>query len=148
MRIVVALLFGFGAGFGALYATFTPGIFANTMMTSGPNRMSIRLAEGTRVDLEPESKVEIVQSTAQLVRLKLHFGRGTFEVNRVIGRQLSLVNDSTEINVSDARFIVESGTRASVWVERGIVEVREATNAVRLSAGDAWPSVVLRASER
>ncbi len=111
--------------------------------------MRVALEEGTTIDVEPESRVELASATGDDVAVSLDRGRAHFDVARRPSRAFRVQARTTrgedvEVRVVGTAFTVahDDDGSVSVEVERGIVEVRSGDELVRLTAGGSWRSHV------
>jgi transmembrane sensor len=111
--------------------------------------LSVALVDGSRLTLDPNSRVEVGDRTASAVRLVLARGRIGCDVTHRPHRSFVVVADGVEVHVVGTRFSVStehSGgtTRVEVRVERGVVEVRgtgSSDGIARVEAGRSWSQV-------
>lgn len=111
--------------------------------------LSVALVDGSRLTLDPNSRVEVGDRTAAAVRLVLARGRIGCDVTHRPHRSFVVVADGVEVRVVGTRFSVSTEhngdtTRVEVRVERGVVEVQGAGRAggvTRVEAGRSWSRV-------
>lgn len=102
------------------------------------------LEEGSTVVVAEATSGELEAVSADEVRVRLDRGVMRFDVAKKPGRRFSVVAGRVEVRVVGTRFVVRREQRASVSVERGVVEVWvEGTKRAVLEAGDTWEEPAL-----
>lgn len=97
------------------------------------------LEEGSSIVTAPQTSLQLVRADATDVRLVVERGEATFDVARIPQRRFVVQADSVEVLVVGTRFTVQRQEReVRVTVERGVVEVRDGAQRVRLTAGQTW----------
>jgi transmembrane sensor len=103
----------------------------------------VALGDGSRIELEPQSRLHVVDGRASHVRLDLERGGARFDVTHVSGRVFEVSAGGLEVEVVGTRFGVRVGkdrAHVEVWVDRGAVEVRRPDRhdpGRRLAAGES-----------
>jgi transmembrane sensor len=122
--------------------------------TSGTNSQLITLAEGSRVELSPDTRVEFSTVREQAVRVFLKRGEARFDVAHVAARTFTVVTRPVQITVRGTRFRVRISegpeARVTVSVDQGRVEVQRSgsNEAVRqIGAGETWSMALAGATE-
>lgn len=106
-----------------------------------------RFADGSTAELGPASSLSLEKQASELVEVKLHAGRATFEVAKRPARQFVVKAHDVRVRVVGTRFTVnDTGGVVDVTVERGIVEVMRGGELVNLTAGQSWHSNVQTAA--
>jgi transmembrane sensor len=104
-----------------------------------PSERALDLSDGSRLEVAPQARLDVLQSTDSVLVLALRTGRVSFEVRPGGPRGWRIDCGGVEVEVVGTRFVIErSDEIVSVAVERGAVVVRgEAVpdHAVRLGAG-------------
>lgn len=130
----------------------TPSVWAGALVTSDDAPVNFTLTEGTLIELDPRSEVELLRSNARSVQVSLHAGSARFDVAKRRTRRFSVHAGEVEILVTGTQFRVKrspslGGERIRVDVDEGSVEVqRSGSPPVRLSVGENW-STFVRQSE-
>ncbi|HLV65175.1 MAG TPA: FecR domain-containing protein [Polyangiaceae bacterium] len=123
----------------------------NAALETAGDSLSVRLEDDSRIELSAHSRVELAESTANALRLRLERGAVRCDVTRHRDRHFIVVARGVEVRVLGTRFSVAIGDdRVDVAVERGSVEVRtpgSAGTTRRLLAGERW-SIDLDARKR
>jgi TolA-binding protein len=125
-----------------------PSVWEGSLVASDDAPVNFTLAEGTLIELEPRSEVELLHSSADAVKLSLKRGSARFDVAKRRSRRFSVKLGEVEVLVTGTQFRVRrtpahGGERVRVEVEEGSVEVRRAGEAkVRLTAGERWSTFV------
>jgi hypothetical protein len=126
----------------------TASVWAGSVVASDDAPVDFTLAEGTHIELEPRSQVQLLQSSSRSVQLALGGGSARFDVAKKRSRRFSVRSGPVEVLVTGTQFRVTraasaKGERVSVAVEEGTVEVhREGQEQVSLHAGDHWSTFV------
>lgn len=101
---------------------------------------AVRLSDGSRIEVEAEARVDVLESSARTVALALRRGRARFVVTPGGPRAWRVDCGGVTVEVVGTVFSVErEGARVSVAVERGSVLVRGddvPDHVQRLEAGD------------
>jgi transmembrane sensor len=113
---------------------------------SSADEVSVALADGSRIDLEPVSRVIVREGSALSVRLDVHKGGARFNVPHVAGRSFDVLAGGVKIRVIGTRFTVAvagapSGKRVTVSVQEGVIEAESAGEKTRVRAGETWSTV-------
>jgi transmembrane sensor len=118
---------------------------------------SVALADGSAIELAPETHLDLVEGKQESVKLKLEYGRVTCDVAKNPARAFSVVAGDVVVKVVGTRFSVSrSGERVEVEVQRGAVEVQTPSRRepLLLAAGQSYreepppPKPVVSAPER
>ncbi len=110
----------------------------------------MKLEDSSRIELAAQSRIELAESKADAVKLRLRRGSVRCDVTHREGRRFSVEALGIEVRVVGTLFnvaIADGERRVDVSVERGSVEVRALDDAGayrRISAGERW-SVALPA---
>ena len=113
--------------------------------TSQGAPLPVALADGSRLELRPGSKVSLLQERKRELRLEVLRGGARFEVRHDLGRRFQVTAAGVDVVVTGTAFTVElEGDQGSprVSVERGQVEIHARTDArllAHLHAGETWP---------
>jgi transmembrane sensor len=122
----------------------------STVIESGSTSFAMYLVEGSRIELEPRTRLETEASSGRDVVFSLHRGRAMFDVAVDADRQFMVLAGNVRVSVIGTRFSVaydpargETRAQAAVHVERGLVQVDTvAANGEReihrLGAGQSW----------
>lgn len=113
---------------------------------SSADEVSVALADGSRIDLEPVSRVIVREGSARSVRLDVHKGGARFDVPHVAGRSFDVLAGGVKIRVVGTRFTVSvagapAGKRVTVSVQEGVIEAESAGEKTRVRAGETWSTV-------
>jgi len=107
---------------------------------------SFLLADGSRVEADPEARVAVERIDEEEVRVEMGRGKAFFAVAKKKRRLFSVHAADVTIRVVGTRFsVARSGAKVNVEVEEGIVEVRHGDKISRLVANERWtnePAVV------
>jgi TolA-binding protein len=118
-------------------------------LESGADATSVTLVDGSKLTVEPGSRVDMGDRSASAVKLRLRRGRVACDVTHRPERSFLVTADGVEVRVVGTRFSVSTehgadGARVEVRVERGVVEVRGAGasgEVTRVEAGHSWSQV-------
>lgn len=150
VRLYVAVVVAVAAAVGLLFAwqrRLEPAATAwvGSSLETGADATSVTLTDGSKVEVQPGSRVDLGERSASAVRLELRRGRIACDVTHREGRSFVVAADGVEVRVVGTRFSVSTehgrdGNRVEVRVERGVVEVRPAggEHAERVAAGQSW----------
>lgn len=108
----------------------------------------LALPDGSQVESQPGTELEMTESSADRIRLDLRRGQAAFNVVPNPNRQFSVLLPTVEVRVVGTRFSItveeRDGThRTVVEVQGGVVEIRTLATAELLSrvrAGGRWSS--------
>lgn len=114
---------------------------AQAVLETKNDSTQVALADGSSIDLQPQSRLEMKHETKNSVELVLRRGKARFDVAHVEGRQFAVVAANVRVHVVGTKFDVgvdDQGVR--VVVQRGAVDVvvAGAATPVRLTAGQSW----------
>ena len=132
---------------------FVGSPFHRAALETAGDALVVDLHDGSRIELDARTRVEVVESIEENLSMRLRRGRVECDLVPQPGRRFTLFASSVEVRVTGTRFSVElapNGERVEVAVERGSVEVSwplAAEPKRRLAAGERW-SIDLRPSER
>jgi tetratricopeptide (TPR) repeat protein len=132
---------------------FVGSPFHQAALETAGDALVVDLHDGSRIELEARTRVEVVESAEENLSMRLRRGRVECDLVPKAGRRFTLFASSVEVRVTGTRFSVElapDGERVEVAVERGSVEVTwplAAEPKRRLAAGERW-SIDLTPSER
>jgi tetratricopeptide (TPR) repeat protein len=127
--------------------------FHQAALETAGDALVVDLHDGSRIELDARTRVEVVESVEENLSMRLRRGRVACDLVPTPGRRFTLFASSVEVRVTGTRFSVElapNGERVEVAVDRGSVEVSSPYSAEpkrRLAAGERW-SIDLRPSER
>jgi len=142
----LALAAGAAAGI-ALYAQRDPELREGAWLESAASEVSVRLEDGSRVELSPESQLKLVENREQRVTLELRSGRARFDVKHDRVRPFAITVGPAEVRVIGTRFELSRTARAGastlqVAVSEGVVEVRRRDRPdeppQRIHGGESW----------
>ncbi|HEX6274611.1 MAG TPA: FecR domain-containing protein [Polyangiaceae bacterium] len=123
---------------------FVGSPFHQAALETAGDALVLDLHDGSRLELEARTRVEMVESAADNLSMRLRHGRVECDLVPKAGRRFTLFASSVEVRVTGTRFSVElspNGERVEVAVERGSVEVTAPLAAEpkrRLAAGERW----------
>jgi transmembrane sensor len=132
---------------------FVGSPFHQAALETAGDALVVDLHDGSRIELDARTRVEVVESAEENLSMRLRRGRVECDLVPKQGRRFTLFASSVEVRVTGTRFSVElapDGERVEVAVERGSVEVTwplAAEPKRRLAAGERW-SIDLKPSER
>ena len=132
---------------------FVGSPFHQAALETAGDALVVDLHDGSRIELDARTRVEVVESVEENLSMRLRRGRVECDLVPKPGRRFTLFASSVEVRVTGTRFSVElapNGERVEVAVERGSVEVTwplAAEPKRRLAAGERW-SIDLVPSER
>jgi TolA-binding protein len=130
---------------------FVGSPFHQAALETAGDALVVDLHDGSRIELDARTRVEVVESAEENLAMRLRRGRVACDLVPKPGRRFTLFASSVEVRVTGTRFSVElapNGERVEVGVERGSVEVSSPLSAEpkrRLTAGERW-SIDLRPS--
>jgi TolA-binding protein len=118
-------------------------------LETNADALSVTLVDGSKLKLDPASRVEFGNRTATAVKLLLVRGRIACDVTHQPGRSFVVSASGVDVRVVGTRFSVSTEqnpdtTRVEVQVERGVVEVRgtgSSAATVRVEAGRSWSQI-------
>jgi transmembrane sensor len=124
----------------------TASVWEGARLETAADRMSVSLVDGSKLTLDPNSRVTVQDRSPSAVKLVVERGRLACDVTHRPGRSFVVVASGVEVRVVGTRFSVSServndAVRVGVQVERGVVEVRtggESGAVTRVSAGQSW----------
>ncbi len=95
------------------------------------------LADGTRLDLSADARVDVKSDTRKSIQIAQNAGFVRYNVPRLPGRAFVVMAQGVQVQVKGTVFVVgvEAG-KVSVKVERGLVHVAAASGDVELGVGD------------
>jgi TolA-binding protein len=129
--------------------TTPPSAWDGAVLATAAERLDVTLKDGSKVEVRPHSRVEMLEGAASEVKFSLSHGSTRFSVAKVPGRAFSVVSHGVEVRVTGTRFTVSAarvtqGVRISVNVEEGTVRAGAiGQSPALLSAGQSW-SIVRR----
>jgi TolA-binding protein len=149
--VALSLAVAAGAAAGALlYPRSAPQlapIVEGAWLHSAEQPVSVRLEDGSRVELSPASQLKLVENRQARVTLELRSGKARFEVKHDRARPFAIAAGPAEVRVIGTRFELSRTTRAGsstlrVQVSEGVVEVRRRDRpgepAQRIHGGESW----------
>ncbi|MFZ5892047.1 MAG: FecR domain-containing protein [Myxococcota bacterium] len=121
-------------------------VWEGALLETAADRMSVSLVDGSKLTLDPSSRVAVQDRSASAVKLVLEQGRLACDVTHRPGRSFVVMAGGVEVRVVGTMFSVtreraEGALRVAVQVERGVVEVRspgERGEVTRVEAGHGW----------
>lgn len=143
----LALTLGVGlVHFRSATNTQTASVWEGARLETGGDRMSVSLVDGSKLTLDPNSRVAVQDRSDSAVKLVVERGRLACDVTHRPGRSFVVVAAGVEVRVVGTLFSVSSeriddAMRVEVHVERGVVEVRaagERGEVTRVEAGHSW----------
>ena len=129
-------------------ARHVESVWEGSVVASDDAPVDVTLAEGTLIELDPQSEVKLLSSTPSSVQLMLNDGSAMFEVAKRPTRRFTVQAGSVEVLVTGTQFRVtrseaRDGERVRVDVEEGSVEIRRrGERQVKLAAGEHWSGVL------
>jgi TolA-binding protein len=157
LLVALSLALAAGAAAGvALYAQRGPKLAEGAWLESARAEVSVRLEDGSRVELAPDSQLKLVENREQRVALELRSGRARFEVKHDRARPFAISVGPAEVRVIGTRFELSRMARAGastlrVAVSEGVVEVRRRDRPdeppQRIHGGETWSAELLEARE-
>lgn len=136
---------------GLLLAPDDPRAGWSSLVTSGAST-GVQLADGSRLGLDPDSRLELHEGTRQRVALRLERGRVECDVAARPERRFSVTAGGFDVVAHGTRFSVDvgDGTRAlTVAVEEGKVVIQRAGSRreqASLVAGQRWSAALASAA--
>lgn len=117
--------------------------WTGTVLTARGAPQRVRLADGSKIDLQPGARLSVCEARPGDYCLALSRGRAEFAVTKNKRRSFFVEAGAVSVRVVGTRFSVERGGgqrgRVAVGVLRGVVEVRAgSTPPKRLRAGEHW----------
>jgi TolA-binding protein len=142
----VALLF---AHYRSTEPKHDASAWQGTRLETAADSLAVTLIDGSKLKLDPNSRVEMGAETPSAVRLVLERGRVDCDVTHREGRSFMVVASGVEVRVIGTHFSVttehnDETIRVEVRVDRGVVEVQSAGHpeeATRVEAGRSWSRV-------
>lgn len=125
----------------ARVSTQANATLAPTAFETRTDASSVALADGSSLELAPESHLDLVESKRESIKLLLRHGRVTCDVAKNEQRSFSVLAGDVVVSVVGTKFSVSrEGSRVEVEVERGVVEVRspKRSEPIRLAAGQSY----------
>ena len=122
-------------------------------LETASDSLVVDLKDGSRIELDARTRIEVEKSTDASLGLRLRRGRVECDLVPRSGRRFTLHAAGVDVHVTGTRFSVEIGPDngwVDVAVERGSVEVFSPLGAEpqrRLAAGERW-SIDLRPGKR
>jgi hypothetical protein len=125
----------------------TPGAVAGSAFDNGgPAPATLKLLDGSQVQVSPAGRVEFRALANDAVQLVLAHGWVELDVTHVPGRKFIVQAGDVDVIVRGTHFRVELGDAdpkvVSVSVQRGLVQVRQRSapqaELVLLGAGNSW----------
>jgi hypothetical protein len=113
------------------------------VQNTGTETRTLKLADGSRIDLAPSAAVSLAHGRPDDLRIVLNEGSAAFDVTHVPERRFVVVVADAEVVVIGTRFVLtvsagQQGPAASLSVQRGVVEVRRPRlRPVRFLAGQS-----------
>ncbi len=117
----------------------SPEVWQGATVASTTTPVSVSLHEGTRVELQPQTRLQVAVQSREEVLLLLDEGSVRLDVVKSPGRRFIVRAADVDVSVVGTQFDVRrSGGQIGVVVYRGIVEVRSGDQLHRLVAGESW----------
>lgn len=118
-------------------------------METSTDALAVTLRDGSKLKLDPNSRVAMGDETPSAVRLLLERGRVDCDVTHREGRSFMVIANGVEVHVVGTHFSVatehgEGSVRVEVRVERGAVEVQSPgtpAEVTRVEAGRSWSRI-------
>jgi len=145
-----AIAFVAVVAFGAQwYRTARATRWDGAVVDTGPaGAQSVTLADGSRIELAPASRLVIDECSPSQVQLSLRHGKAEFQVTHRDGRSFRVLAGAYEISVVGTKFSVAlkpnppaDEPQVSVQVEQGKVKVRNQSTPHEervLTSGESW----------
>jgi hypothetical protein len=125
------------------------GLVDGAVLESGPTgegapATSLRLADGSRVDLGASTRARLTSARPTTVRIDLERGDIEVDATHVDGRTFVVGAGAHEVRVVGTHFAVhlDPGRQVRVRVDRGAVDIASTSSAAgaprRLAAGEQW----------
>ncbi|HVU03585.1 MAG TPA: FecR domain-containing protein [Polyangiaceae bacterium] len=118
------------------------------VLESGSDRVSVALNEGSRIELEPSSRILVREGNVHAVHLDMPKGGARFQVTHVSGRAFDVTARGVRVRVVGTKFTVRTedvagGARVTVAVDEGVVEVEPTAggDVTRVRAGETFSMV-------
>jgi tetratricopeptide (TPR) repeat protein len=143
----LGLVLAGAAAVALLYTEREPKLPEGAFLQSAAQEVSVRLEDGSRVELSPDTQLKLVENQKSRVALELRSGRARFAVKHDRKRPFAITVGPAEVRVIGTRFELSRGARAGasslrVAVSEGLVEVRRLDRpgepAQRIHAGETW----------
>ncbi len=116
-----------------------PEVWQAATVTSTTTPVAVALHEGTQVELQPRTSVQVAQQSPEDVLLLLDEGTVRLDVVKNAKRRFVVRAGDVDVQVIGTQFDVRrAGREIAVSVFRGIVEVRTSDQVHRLAAGERW----------
>lgn len=145
---VAALVLALGFTTLVLRSPSSPEVWQGATVSSTATPVSVSLHEGTRVQLEPQTRLQVALQSREDVLLLLDQGSVRLDVVKNPKRRFIVRAADIDVQVIGTQFDVRrSGGQISVAVHRGIVEVRNGEQIHRLTAGERWSRGGLAATD-
>ena len=139
--VTAAALLGVVGLFAVLFrsSSSAPEVWQGATVSSTRTAVSVSLHEGTRVELQPQTRLQVAVQSSEEVLLLLDEGSVRLDVVKLPGRRFIVRAADVYVSVVGTQFDVRrSGGQIGVVVYRGIVEVRSGDQLHRLVAGESW----------
>jgi TolA-binding protein len=121
--------------------------WAGSLVASDDAPITFKLAEGTNIDVDPNSQLELLRNGDDVVAMALARGAARFDVAKRPGRRFSVQAGAIEVVVTGTQFYLSrrptaEGERMHVSVQEGTVEVNRSGKAVAvLHRGEQWSGI-------
>ena len=128
-------------GFSALLfrTPSSPEVWQGATVSSTTSAISVSLHEGTKIELQPHTQLQVALQSRDEVLLLLAAGEVRLDVVKNSKRRVIVRADDVDVQVVGTQFEVRrSSSQISVSVRRGIVEVHTGEQVHRLLAGESW----------
>jgi tetratricopeptide (TPR) repeat protein len=138
-----------------LFVGAPDGLPPGALVESAQGEVAVRLEDGSRVQLAPESQLQLSANRPDAVELELRAGSARFEVTHQRARRFAVKAGPAEVRVIGTRFELSrvrtaAGLEVRVAVAEGTVEVARTDQAGsephRIQRGETW-SVLIPARE-
>jgi tetratricopeptide (TPR) repeat protein len=155
--VALSLAVAAGAAAGVLlYPRTAPELTEGAWLHSADQPVSVRLEDGSRVELSPASQLKLVENRPARVTLELRSGEAHFEVKHDRARPFAIAAGPAEVRVIGTRFELSRTTHAGgealrVQVREGVVEVRRRDRPgeppQRIHGGESWSAELSEATK-
>jgi transmembrane sensor len=121
--------------------------WAGSLVASDDAPITFKLAEGTNIDVDPNSQLELLRNGDDVVAMALARGAARFDVAKRPGRRFSVQAGAIEVVVTGTQFYLSrrataEGDRMHVSVQEGTVEVHRSGKPVAvLHRDEQWSGV-------
>ncbi len=136
---VAAVVLGVGVSALLFRTPSSPEVWQGATVNSTTSAISVSLHEGTKIELQPHTQLQVALQSRDEVLLLLAEGEVRLDVVKNSKRRFIVRADDVDVQVVGTQFEVRrSSSQISVTVRRGIVEVHTGEQVHRLTAGESW----------